>query len=92
MCNSNQAARIDIITTHFNVQIFTYMDLNVLPHVIAWIGRYWDDSVVNGVLNTLLRWREMEILAMSKSAEAPVKCLCFITLSDQGQLDLCDSL
>jgi hypothetical protein len=43
--NSNsQAARIKVIKTHFsgsniNTQIFAGMEVNVLPTVIAWMGR-----------------------------------------------------
>ena len=44
-CNSNiQAARQKIIKCHFSfsdfsIQPFVDMDLEVLPHVVAWMGR-----------------------------------------------------
>ena len=25
------------------------MDLNYIPHVIAWIGKYWRDNAVSGI-------------------------------------------
>ena len=48
--SKRQAARLKIITTHFPegfVQPFISMDLNVLPHAIAWMGRY--DGAANEV-------------------------------------------
>ena len=57
MCNSSQAAHVKITTTHFSgdfdVQMFAGMDLSVLPHVIAWVGRYWDNDEATAVYEQL---------------------------------------
>ena len=56
----NQAARIKIIGTHFsgsniNTQIFSRMELGVLPIAIAWMGRDDENSGISDVLFAFLR-------------------------------------
>ena len=37
----------------FDVQMFADMNLSVLHHVIAWVGRYWDNDEGNAVYEQL---------------------------------------
>jgi len=68
--SNNQAARIKIIKTHFsgsniNTQIFARMEVNVLPTVIAWMGRD-GRSDGNGDLLFAFLW-SMPLLCDTKS-------------------------
>ena len=50
--SETQAARLKIIKTHFNIgyitQPFVDMDLNMLPHAMAWMGRDGRTGEANG--------------------------------------------
>jgi hypothetical protein len=69
--NSNsQVARIKIIKIHFsgsdiNTQIFARMEVNVLPTVIAWMGRDGGSDVNGDLLFAFLR--SMPLLCDTKS-------------------------
>ena len=78
--SNNQAARIKIIKTHFsgsniNTQIFARMEVNVLPTVIAWMGRD-GGSDGNGDLLFAFLW-SMPLLCNMKSRSK--KCLRMIS-------------
>ena len=44
---------LELNNTDFDVQMFAGMDLSVLPHVIAWVGRYWDNDEATAVYEQL---------------------------------------
>ena len=57
--SKSQAARLKIIKTHFSGdyagQPFVGMEWNVLPHVIAWMGRDGKSDETNGHLYELVK-------------------------------------
>ena len=70
MCNSSQSAHVKIIMKHFSgdfdAPLFGRIDLNVLPHTIAWVGGHWDNDEVNGVY-AHLAWLERDLQASEDS-------------------------
>ncbi len=74
--NSNSdTARIKIIRTHFsgsniNTQIFTGMELNVIPTAIAWMGR--DGG--NGLLFAFLMRMPLLCTTKSKCKKKKIEC------------------